>query len=251
MAKPRQEDEAKKLEAFAQTEAERVSSLAIQTVTTPEEYERASELRREVKLAEKNIDEAKRKIVDPINEALKQVRSFFRPFEDACTKALTAIDSEMRAYTRREEEKRRAEEQRLRELAAKEQERLKREAERKAQKAESKGQDIKAAEIRSSVPIISTPVIERSSVPKVAGMKVRSNWKARLLDPRRQRDLLKVAIEEFNQRRLAGQPKLMRAEFWAIDEQSLGAHARTTKGELPVPDVEFYDEPIYASETAR
>jgi len=244
-------DETKKFSALAQREAERVGALVIAPVSTPEEYAHAANLRRDVKVAEKSIDEAEHKITNPLNEALKEVRNLFRPFKDVCSKTLGLIDSEMRGYTKREEEKRRAEEQRLRELAEKENARLKRVAERQAEKASAKGDEAKAAEIRNSTPLVSMPVIAQSTVPKLAGTKVRANWKARLLNPRRQRELLAVAIDEFNARRKNGEPKLMGAVFWSIDEQSLGAHARTTKGELPVPDVEFYDEPGFATEIAR
>jgi len=241
-------EERKKLEGLAQREAQRVERINIEAIETPEQFQQAGELRREVKSAQKAINDAKRKIVDPLNEALRQVRTFFRPFEERCKTTLNAIDREMRDYERREQAKRLEEEQKLQALADKENEKLRKRAEKRAEKARASGDEDKAAEILHSVPELSRPTIVSKEVPKVQGMKRRSNWKARVANPKRQRELLQEAISQFNADRAPG-TKVMPAQFWSIDEKALGAHARTTKGEVPIPGVNFYDETVYSSET--
>ena len=72
---------------------------------------------------------------------------------------------------------------------------------------------------------VSAPVIEVArEVPKVAGQSVRKTWKARVTD-----------IQQV--------PR----EWMVVNESALNAFAKSTKGAVKVPGVEFFEESTLAS----
>ncbi len=113
----RKNDERKELQLAAEREAKHLETVeVVAQIDTQEHYVEAGELRKDIRRGQKAIEEAKRRIVEPLNEALRNVRSLFKPWEQMASLKLRAIDRAMDDYERREEQKRRDEERRLREL---------------------------------------------------------------------------------------------------------------------------------------
>ena len=241
----KKQDERKELQALAEREAKHLSTLDIPSdLETQQDYVNAGELRKDIKRSQSAIDIAKKKITGPLNEALKNVRALFRPWEDSATLALRSLDGAMTRFERREEQARRDEEARLRKIQEREREKATRRAEKAAEKAEEKGDTIKAVAIRNTVSIAPPPVVIPSSVPKIDGMGNRKAWKFRLAAPEQQKQLLRKAIASYNAGLADGQTELMPAEYWSIDEKTLGSVVRSTKGQIDIPGVEVFSETI-------
>ena len=96
--------------------------------------------------------------------------------------------------------------------------------------------DTEGAEAILEAPVIATVVPIREA-PKAAGVSFRTNWKARVVDPMA---LLRAVV--------AGK---VPAAAVSVNEAWLNQYARATKGEVPVPGVEFVAERAVAASGGR
>lgn len=76
-------------------------------ITTDEEMLTAADVRKKIKQVGKMIEEKKKAITGPINEALKEVRDLFRPIEENCEQAEKIIAGKMVTYQTEQDRKRR------------------------------------------------------------------------------------------------------------------------------------------------
>ncbi len=133
------------------------------------------------------------------------------------------------------------------EAEEKEHEKQARRADRKAAKAEERGDLEKAAELRAEAAAPPPPpAVVPTSVPKVAGVTKRESWKFKFSPNgvEQQKQLLKKAVVQYNASVKPGEPELAGAEFWALDEKTIGAVVRSTKGQIEIPGVDIYSETI-------
>jgi hypothetical protein len=193
-----------------------------------------------VLMAKKNLDDAKderARWIDPleaIDSALSQkVKEFERIEREFAASEERRINEENRIKAqqqaeaeRKERERIAAEERKAREkeleAARKAGDINKREAERlkKEAAAAEERERIRAAEDAKIQAANVQTVTVAPSIPTVAGVPSRRNYKARVIDASRVPD-----------------------QYWIIDEQALGAEAREAKkvGEI-IPGVEFYED---------
>jgi hypothetical protein len=122
---------------------------------------------------------------------------------------------EIVAWSTEQERIRKAEEDRLREIARKEEEERQIQA---AIAAEQSGNQEEAQAIIEA-PIQAAPVIVERTVPKVAGISMRENWKFRIVDE-----------------------KKIPREFLKVDEVKIGGYVRSMKSAGNIPGVEIYNE---------
>jgi len=195
-------------------------TFAIATVT---DYQLAGEELKTIKGRMKELDDLRKSMTRPLDEAKKRIMAMFSPVEDGLKKAENLIKRAMLGYQQEQERKRQEEEARLRKIAEDEQRRRNALATKQAEKARARGNEERAQEILENVPIIPTPIVVKEQ-PKVKGISTRKVWKFRIIDA--------------NQ---------LPREYMIPNEKMLLAFAQATKGTIPVPGVEFYSEKIVAA----
>lgn len=229
----------------------RTQSLALQ-VRTPREFEQVSEFRKNIKAKFKEIEEHRTYLKAPYLEGGRRIDEFFKPALTALKNAEDSAKDKLIAYET-EQKRIAAEEQRkLEEKARKEREALeakarseREEADRKA--AELKRQadearknndlaqavrlnnqadkvieksDAKAQNIQSKAEQIVAPKVE-AYIPPVKGQFTKTVWKAKVND--------KKSVPE---------------EYKIVDQSMLDKMAQATKGQVPIPGVEFYSDQV-------
>ena len=233
-------------------------------ITNQKTYEGAAECLKIVKGFFGQIEEARKKITIPLDNAKKAVMDLFRVPTDELVKAEVQIKSKMIAYSNEQERLRRAEEERLRKIAQAEEDRQrkikeqqeaewrakeeaarkelerqnaliakakneKQRAEAEANAAKAKAEQEKAARLaeerRQQAAEVYVPApTVASKVEKPQGVSMKKLWKARVIDE-----------------------KLVPREYLIVNEQMLNKVANATKGSLPIPGVQFYAEDVLAS----
>lgn len=226
----------------------------IYEIDSPAMYGIAADGLKQIKGKIRELDDQRKSITKPLDEAKLQVMNLFRRPLEALAGAEQSIKQKLIAYEAIEEQKRREEQERLAEIARKERERLQAEA-RKAEevaaakavelrrqaeearatdaalaakldakadsvldKAEEKADD-KLAEARSIV----EPLVARQEY-KVKGISMRAVWHARVTDV-----------------------SLVPREYLTPNLAALEGVAKATKGAILIPGVQIYSEVVAAS----
>ena len=195
-------------------------TFAIATMT---DYQLAGEELKAIKRRMKELDDLRKSMTRPLDEAKKRIMAMFSPVEDGLKKAENLIKRAMLGYQQEQERKRQEEEARLRKIAEDEQRRRDALAAKQAEKARARGNEERAQEILENVPIIPIPVVLKEQ-PKVKGIATREIWKFRVANV-----------------------SLLPREYMLPNGKMLLAFAQATKGTIPVPGVEFYSEEIIAA----
>lgn len=204
-------------EAVQDAEAVLVKYEHYEIVGQPD-YDAAGELLREIKGKMGRLNDMQKEITGPINESLKRVRALFNAPLGCLERAEGIIRRARLAFMAAQEKKRADEAARLKELAAKEEAKKKAALETKAARAEAKGDSVKAEALREQKAAVFVPApIVAPKVERTAGIGIRKDWKARVVDP-----------------------MLVPREFLVVDLVKLGKYARTMKEMARVPGVEFY-----------
>lgn len=225
------------------------------SVTTAEQYSAGAAELQGIKAKFREIDEARKQLVKPINEAHKRVQEFFSGPLDFLSKAEAIIKGKLVVYQNEQDRLRREEQRRAEEAARKERERLEsqaREAERKAREkadadrraaeaaaaagraeeaarlaARAAATETKAAEkaeaLEQRAASVVAPVVHRET-PKVAGLKTREVFKFEIVD--------------------AG---LLPREYLVPDEQRIRKVVNALKMDAKIPGVRVYPDKQLAS----
>jgi uncharacterized protein YoxC len=201
-------------------------------ITNPEQYKGAGLFLEDVKTAMKKVDdvvmEPAKEVKRKAEENRKNLHTIFRaPLETAedITKA------KMLDYEAKEERERLAEEQRLNAEIEK-RDRLEKEKLRK------KAEKVKTPELKQHyqelAEDIQTPVATIASrVPKIAGQSTRKIWKGKVID--------KAAFLEF----VVNNPHFL--HLIDVNQIALNNFASSSKGEVPLSGIEFYQESIMSA----
>jgi hypothetical protein len=245
-------DEIKSLTEEAQSLLDNAKTIK---ATTPDDYRAVGAIYADIKNKIKLVEAERVRRTGPLNESLRLINADFKAIAETLKSALVPYERALLAYKQEEERQRIAAENAARiererieaECRAKaEEERqklaeLKRQAEEaaKAQEAPLTGlaafvaeeeaaalqAEIEAARLATENAIRETAMAPRQVVvqapPKVtaAGTSFRSVWKFKVLD-------------------LALVPR----EYLILNEQMVGALARSTKGAMAIPGIEIYEE---------
>lgn len=146
-------------------------------ITTQPQYVASAGLLKRIKTKAQELDELRRSMTRPLDEAKSRIMALFRPATDQLAQAEAALKGAMLTFTREEERKRLILEAELREKAAKEAERLM----ARAQRARDKGQDDKAVALEDMADMVPVPIIA-SQAPLVSGVAARQTWRAEVTD---------------------------------------------------------------------
>lgn len=91
--------------------------LAQYQIATPQEYETGVEAIKKARAIKKAIDEKRKEMTKPLDEAKKRIMDFFRPAMDKLDKIIIKVNQEMSAYRRKQEEEARKREEELKKQA--------------------------------------------------------------------------------------------------------------------------------------
>lgn len=192
------------------------------TIQTADEYETAASELMAIKAKWKEIDDSRKALKQPVDEAAKRIQAFFKPPLDFLSRAEAVIKRTMVTWKTEQDRIAREEARKADEKARKERERL----EREARKAEEAGR-LERAEVlrdRAEVTVAAPPP---PVAPRVSGLSERTTWKYEIVDA----------------------AKLPR-EYLIPDEKRIGAVVRALKGDTNIPGVRAYEESILGARRA-
>lgn len=195
------------------------------TITNNQEYLNSGEFLKQIKSVSKILDDARKDITKPLDEAKKRVMDFFRDPLDQLSAAEGILKRAILGYQQEQEKIRREEEQKAISRAKAEEERKRRALEERAVKAEESGNTAKAELLRERADDVYVPTIVTAPViEKVKGISTKKVWKFRIKD----------------------ESQIPR-EYLLINEPMLNKIAQATHGKIPVPGVEFYQEDVLSA----
>jgi chromosome segregation ATPase len=241
---------------------------AIHPIESADDYELYGARIRDLRSAEKKLDEKRKDMTRPLDEAKRTVMDWFRAPIDRLQAARSQYEDRMREWDREQERLRREAQARAEEAARKERERLakeaaerearEREAARKAREAaearakaeEAKGraelaearrraaQEAEEARIRQAAEqaeearrlaeLAPAVPVVEAERPKVAGMHTRKAWKWRVTD----------------------EAKVPR-QYLMLDTTKIGKVVRALGAEADIEGVEVYEDQSYVTRAAR
>ncbi len=195
-------------------------------IETDEQCNEASAILSDIKKRAKELDEQRKSITKPLDDAKKQIMDLFRHPLDLLSRAENHLKNLILNYTTEKERKAREEAERLRKLAEAEAEKERKRLEAQMKKAEEKGKLEKVEELKAKVEeVVNTPIIVPTvEVEKPKGISYREKWYAEVVD-------FKVLPDEYK----------------IPNQQALDKVAQATKGTIQIPGVIFKKEQIVVS----
>lgn len=196
------------------TQISQLEAVAGRAVTTAEEYSATAETLRQVKAAQKRLEETRTSLTGPINAALRRLNDFFRApaerlvnVERSIKRGMVAFDEEQDRIRREkqrqaDEEARQARERAEREAAAA-REKAEREARELRERAEAEAAagrqaeaaklvaradlkieraEVKAETLQQAAAATVAPIVQ-AEAPKVRGVATREVWRFEITDP--------------------------------------------------------------------
>jgi hypothetical protein len=186
-------------------------------------YEVAGVELQRVKGAQRRLDDLRRSMTRPLDEAKRAIMNFFRAPEEKLARAENGIKRAMVAFQTEQDRLRREAQARADEAARKERERLA----AQAQRAAASGKTEKASQLEDRASAVVAPVIARET-PKVVGVQTREVWKFEVTDP-------------------AAVPR----EYLAVDESKIRKVVGALKGDTVIPGVRVWSEKAIAAGSAK
>jgi hypothetical protein len=225
-------------EAALITGAESALSIAQSIeIDSPEMYRLAGDELASIKGKAKQLDEQRKSITKPLDDAKKAVMDLFRRPLEVLTSAEGILKRSMLAYDQEQRRKQEEEQRKARIAAEAERQRQQAEADKKAEEARQAAEagDVKkAAELQQQAEetaavaeMITAPVIQLEK-PKASGVAVRKTYKARVTDLKA---LLQGVIDG-----------VVPDAVIEINESVLNSQARSLKESMKYPGVEVYTE---------
>jgi F0F1-type ATP synthase membrane subunit b/b' len=186
-------------------------------------YEMAAEDHKAVKTRYRAIEERRKKITGPLDEAKRETMDLFRPALNFLLQAEQTLERAMLAYRRERERQRREAEAALRDVTAKEAERLR----RLAEQAEAKGKSERAEDLREQAAMLPAQQLALPAMPKVKGQSISTRWKFRIVDE-------------------AALPR----DYLMADLKKIGGVVDSCKDQTHIPGVEVFAEEIISARSA-
>lgn len=146
-------------------------------VDSPELYEAAAEDLRAIKRRLVELDDERKNLTRPLDEAKARIMEFFRPPRELLEEGEKHLKRAMLTYQAEEERKRKALEARLREEAQRKRERLAAEA----AAMEAAGHQDHAELKREQAEEVITPIVAHTT-PKPKGISISETWRAAITD---------------------------------------------------------------------
>jgi uncharacterized membrane protein YqiK len=201
-------------------------------ITTQPDYSGAGDDLKCIKAKTKEIDDLRKSITRPMDDAKAKVMEFFKKPLDFLAKAENSVKSAMLTYQQEQERIRKEEERRIAEAQRLEAEKLRKQAEAEAKKAETlktaKAQEnaaARAAELQAQAQAVeSTTTVVPSTVEAVAGISTKTIWTFEIIDV-----------------------KKIPREYLIPDEKYIGQMATATKGKKEIPGIRIFSKEIIAA----
>lgn len=171
------------------------------------------------KILQKEIDETFDPIITKTNEAHKEAIVQKKKFAEPLTQAIGVVKRVMLTYKKKKDD---AAAEKQRKIDAKNREVAEKKKLKEAEDLEKQGRR-EEADAKLDENTVVAPVA-REVAPTIGGVSYRKNWKMRITNP-----------------------ALVPDEWKLIDEKGLRAFAKSSKGRIPVPGVEFYPEESMAN----
>lgn len=187
-------------------------------INTPADAQTATEMAKEIKVYQDQVDAERRKFTDPLNSVIKHTNDRFRPALTASKDAIALLRKKVTDHNLKMEKIAREEQAKRDEQARRQREKL----EAQAAAAAEKGQTEKAEAIAERAETISAPTVVPVA-PK--GASVRKAWKGKVTDIKA---LCKAIGDGLTP------PTLVIA-----DQKALDSMAKATKGSMEIPGVQF------------
>ncbi len=146
-------------------------------IVTQEHYVESGELLTQIKSKQKALDELRRSMTRPLDDAKSRIMRLFLPAAERLGQAEDVIKGAMIGFSREQERIRQEAERVAREAAEKEAERLR----QRAEKARAKGKDEKAEDLEEQAETVPVPIVP-SQVPAASGVAFRTTWHAEVYD---------------------------------------------------------------------
>ena len=223
-------------------------------ITSSEMAINGSEDLKAIKALAKQLNSKRLAATGPINKALKEINSWFKPARDWLSDAEMLMKTKLLEYQREQDRIAREAQRKADEKARKQRERI--EAKAAAARAEEEAaraaiakaesdearaaaaalaekQAKKAAKLEEKAEIVQAPVIS-TTAPKLEGVHTRVTWKAEVTD---KTAFIKFIVEQ--------RPDLM--GVIEIDQSKLNGYARLLKEEFDMPGVEAKAEKSIAA----
>jgi septal ring factor EnvC (AmiA/AmiB activator) len=205
-------------------------------------YTEAGESLKGIKAAQKNLEEKKKSLLQPVNETLKAIRKLFAAPEAELELAEQLYKRGMLGFSERLEAQRREEQRQADERARKERERLERQAaddRARAEAARAAGDTKRAEKLEQRADVrqdtaatVVAPVIPKDA-PRVSGIAERENWYAIVVDFK----TLVAAVAAGTVPMTALEPNM----------KFLNNQAKAMKRDLPYPGVQAAVDKIMAA----
>jgi len=196
-------------------------------ITTADEFQEAAVALREVASRRRDIDDERKRLVRPIDEARARIQELFRPALENLARAEQLLKGSISRWNAEQDRLRRIAEAAAAEAARKESDRLA----ALAQRAAAAGKFEKAAALEGAAD--SVPIAEVAEPPKARGISTRESWKANIVD----KGALVQAVAD-------GKVPL---DVLDVNMTVLNQMARALKGNLHYPGVEAVREDIVSA----
>ncbi len=213
-------------------------------IDSPEMAESAAQDLGEIKGRIKKLDELRKSMTKPLDEAKARIMDLFRGPTETLQKAESQLKLAIGTWTEKErariEAERRAQEEAARK-AAEEQRRIAEEAAAKAREAEAAGDHLAAvaAEQEAQAAAQTAEVIQHmapavvAAPPKLAGISTTDNWKCECTD-------LMALVQAV----AAGQASIELLEF---NQKEANKRAKALRAEFKVPGIRVYAEQVVSA----
>jgi len=196
------------------------------SINNQSDYDLAAIVLKDVKSRYKHLDEQRKNITKPIDDAKKLVMDLFRQPLELLNKAESYIKDKMMDYTSEIQRKAEEERQRLQKLADDEAEKQRKIIETKIERAKASGKEEKAKELETQKeninPIIAPLVTPAINQPK--GISYKDNWSVEIVN-------------------VASIPR----EYLMPNMILLNSFAKQHKGTQAIPGVRFVCEQIISA----
>lgn len=206
-------------EIVKSTEVLQLARKADVIVEDEKQAQYASEILSQIKKRYKELDEQRKSITKPIDEAKRQVMELFKAPMELLERAEKHLKNLILKYQEEKERKAREEAERLRKIAEAEAEKQRKKLEAQIQKAQEKGKEDKVEELLEKVQEIeSTPIIVPDITPSkpADNISFKEKWTAVVVDF-----------------------KALPDEYKIPNQQALDKVAQATKGTIQIPGVKF------------
>lgn len=200
-------------------------------VTTVAAYEAGADDLKQIKAAQKRLEELRTGMTGPLNASLKRINDFFRAPAQKLQNAEGKIKRALMAFSQEQERIRREAQAKAEAETRREQERLA----KLAAKAEAAGKLEKAELLEQRAATVVAPIVQMEQ-PKVAGLSTREAWHAECTDLM----ALVKAIAE-------GKAPL---SLVIANDKLIGQQARALKHDFTVPGIRVWTTQEMASRSA-